>query len=320
MRLSTFVLCALLAVGVTAIAPAARADGFFITLKDTRGNIVGARIAGATFTTTAPTPTSIGTAHVEIDDLRVAVATLNALTTNITVTAMVEFSKPNATGQEQVYSIANFPQTSVSRWSFSFTAGGGTVTNVFEFPYSKVAYSTPPSAAAGPPPAPAPGGLLAVPAVSRGTIVRPPSVQRVDDAYLKSAVLPDESTNQTGSRLTTVSIVLAKPVDMRTGMPGALSLGPIPFAKAAGAATATLQADLAANRILTAATFSFVQHGSSGDTTLLTVDLRNAQVKSDSTQITNGVSTENVSLGYSTLLLTDKVNGVSAAVSTPRSG
>src|SRR2546423_1353615 len=67
-----------LGLGIFTAAGAARADGFFVTLKDGAGVAIGARVQGAQFqATTASAPTlgnqqgqtpRFSTAHVEIDD------------------------------------------------------------------------------------------------------------------------------------------------------------------------------------------------------------------------------------------------------------
>lgn len=326
MRIFSKAVGCLLGIGSLAAAGAARADGFWVTLKDGSGNVLGERVQGAVFDASATTPTTMSgdrsaspkysPARIEIDQLsRLLVPSLDALAQNKKLSAVVEFTAPSGDAGEQVYMVATFSDVLVNDWQLSYTGGATpTAVHTLELGYAKVVYAAPPPPA-GKRPFPLRALPTALPVVKRLSVVKAPAPRHVDDAYLKSASLPDESADHSGrSRLTSYFHEVVSPRDAATGMAsGKIVVKSLSTTKAVGAATPTLQSDLSTHKVLPALEIDFVQHGAT-ETRLFAVQLDNASVTGDAVQVANGASAETTKWSAPKLKVVDDGAGTSAQV------
>jgi hypothetical protein len=200
MRLAPFL-------AVFTFAGAAHADGFFVTLN-------GVRTSGAQFqTTTATAPTLNGakgqtprfsSAHLELDEWgALLLPSLTSLTNGTKGTALVEFTKPDARGVEQVYLTASFSNVVVTRWEASFAPSKST--NVIDFAYERVVYTS------------TSGAKEEVASVKRTSAAAP----GLDDAVMNGIIVGS------APHLVSSSIAITRVFDAMTGNVGPLKASPV---------------------------------------------------------------------------------------------
>ena len=308
-----------------ALAPEARADGFYVTFTNGAASLTP-RLVGAVFDATGQNPVDstsgqatgrlmITPVHIEVDNLQVLVPLLTAATNLQSFGATVEFTTPDAQGHEQVYMINKYTGAQVTGWSTTFDPSATqTMKNAVDFTYATVDSNPPPA------PAPAPGPAASTAPVKKVTVLRavtakPPTLLRlsvptlvaatppphVDDAYFQAPNIPGESsTHPNQTRLTSFSFTILIPRDPQSGLPtGRVTFKPIKISKASGAASSALQSALTNHTNLSTMSVFFNQHRTGAvDLTLASLTLTNTGVSSDSVSVANGTSSENVGLSY----------------------
>lgn len=286
MRFHSLVIASFVAAAYMTFAPSVRADSFFVTFTNGTRTL-GARVQGAVFEGSS-TPVTAGKAtpvRLEIDDWSIVQPTLDAANGALPLTAKVEFTTPNAQGQEVVYLIATYQKAALIRVAGTYDAAAtAKVKEAIDFTYATMQYSAPPLALGV---VSTERRLPSTAPVIRRTARAIASAQRVDDAYFQAASFPGESSDHPGqTRLLGFSFEGRRAVMGVTGQAeGPLVLSPVTITKTPGAATATFQSAAATRKVVDAATITFVQHhGTSPDTTSKTVLLSYAVVKSDTVQ------------------------------------
>ena len=300
-RILSCVLSALAATLVLLAAPAARADGFFITL--TSDTVSTPRLAGAVYDSTSQAPVNVKTGfgtlsitpvHVEVDDWGAATQVLTMFSNNADVTATVEFTKPDGSGTEQVFLTATYNHASISGWTGSYTSGNPSVlTQAFNFLFQRVDYTTPapPSGGASPAPIQRGGPIPAklAPAVLSRALLASRAVFRgpVNDAVLTAPTNPAASAH-----LQSFTLSVTAPRDPATGLLAGRMTTTQAAVKPLDSSTASFS-NAATNRSqLDPVAIDFM----SGATKMFTVSLARAVVASDTTQVSNGVSSESMTL------------------------
>ncbi len=301
-----------------ALAPHARADGFYVTFTSS-GAALTPRMTGAVFDATGRSPidpnsgasTGVSVAmpvHVEVDSSQMLVPMLTLQSNNRAFDATVEFTTPDAQGNEQVYMVAKYTTAKVTATLTKFDpTATPTLKSAVEFAYTAVAYSAPAA------PASTPGVIKKAP-VLRAVGKTAPLILRlatipvaaavppahVDDLYFQATGLAGESAdhpNQT--RVTSFSFTVLTSLDPATGMPQRLSPRAIKIVKGSGAATATLQGLLTSHGNLSSLSVFFNQHrAGAADLTLASLVLTNASVITDTLAVASGSSHESLSLNY----------------------
>ena len=307
MRVHSLLAACFVAGACVLFAPSARADSFFVTF--TNGTTpVGSRVQGATFeattqaTSSGPRPNP---AKLEIDDWSLLQPTLEAFKSGAPLTAKVEFTTPNAQGQEVVYMIATYQTALLLRLAGTYdVAATPKLKEALEFSYDTVKYSRPPFTLTMEREAvrPLPSSSPIIRRIARQTA----NAQRVDDAYFQAPSFPGESADHPGqSRLLSFALEVKQTqvttADRRSEEPRLL---PVTITKAPGAATPVFQSASTTHKLVSPATITFVQHhGTLPDTTSKTVVLTNTLVKSDSVQV-GGSSVETIVLAPQKITLT----------------
>ncbi len=206
---------ALSACALLALAPHARADGFYVTFTNQNGSSLVARLPGAVFDATGQMPVdaasglptgrlNITPVHVEVDNLQVLVPLLGVLTNNRGFGATVEFNDSRRTRRRagvhdrQVHEREHHGLVDQVRPDAT-----STIKNAVDFSYETVTYSAPPA------PAPAPGVAFKKAPVLRAVTKTAPIILRlalpsaaaqalppahVDDAYFQATGIPGESS------------------------------------------------------------------------------------------------------------------------------
>lgn len=288
MRVHSLLAAGLVAGAWILLAPSARADTFFVTVTN-GATTLGARTQGATFeasTTSTPSGPKVNPVAIEIDDWSLFEPTLDVMGKLQPVTVKVEFTTPNAQGQEEVYMIATYQRALFSRISATYeSAGSPRIKQSLFFGYESVQYRPPPLKLS------TEGARRSLPssAPTVRRVVRPVVLaQRIDDAYFQSTSFVGESADHPGqTRLLSFAFDCKVPIDMASGLPaGRLMLVPVTFTKAAGAATPAFKAAMASRKIIDPATISFVQHQRGApDITSFSVLLTSAVVTAESLQV-----------------------------------
>jgi type VI secretion system Hcp family effector len=324
------VFAALCGVQLLALAPSARADGFYVTFASGSGAVTG-RLAGAEFDASqavAPAPNQatgqgpgkahVTPAHIEIDSSQALVPLLGAVTDNKLLNVTVEFTSPDAKGQEQVYMTAKYKNAHLTTWTASFSPQSSpTLKNAIDFAFQTVEYNS--SSAPSPTQSnkkiqsriAAKVAPVAAPIIRRLPARPAPAAEHVDDAYLQLATVPGESTDHPGQiRLSSFSLEVMSPADSATGMPtGKMQLKPVAIVKATGAATPALKSALARNAVLQTGSISFNQHhAGKPDQTIETLSLNNLRVASDSMQVSGSTSNEALTLVFQKAELKDNAS------------
>lgn len=322
MNVRALVVGGFVAGAVVALAPSARADGFFVTFTGANG--LGGRIAGASFQTSTTMATDPGAANsatgsttaapvaLELDEWSNVEALFDMQSRNQILGAKVEFTTPNAAGQEEVYMTATYTNVVIVEVTATFdtTATDSKVKQAVSFVFQNVQY------ASVPPPGSTVARLLpkTVPRLTRATtalhplspttlapktaMATAPAPTKVDDAYFKAAGFPGESSDHPGeSKLVSVTIHTVSPRDSVTGQPsGTHIIKPVVITKAPGTASPKFQNALSQHNVFDA-TITFVQHnGTAPDGTSHTLQLNGASVVGDSMQV-GGTSRESITFG-----------------------
>jgi hypothetical protein len=303
MRVQSLLVASLLACAVVAFAPRARADTFFVTF--TSGSTpIGPRTQGAAFDATSTSPAAKKPVKIDIDDWSLLQPTFDACVKSNPLTAKVEFTKPNAQGQEEVYMITTYDGVVFSKMALAYRADATPkATNQLVFSYATSRIEPPPVALRLE--RPAARELPSSPPV----ILRKPraiaAAQRIDDAYFAAPTIPAESPAPPGQlRLLSFAFEAIQPIDAETLLPaGRLLVSTVTMTKAPGAATSAFQAAVA-SRVPIDAKITFVQHhGTLPDTTSRTVALTKATVTSDGVQVA-GTSIETTTLAPMSVAVT----------------
>jgi type VI protein secretion system component Hcp len=311
----------LAAVVVLFAAPAARADGFFITLSS--NTVSTPRLAGAAFDSTSQPAVNMSTGagtvsvtpvHVEVDDWGPAIQVLTMVTNNATVTATIDFTKPDASGADQVFLTATYKNAQIMAWTGTYTSGNPAVlTQAFNLLSREVAYTTPAPASGGASPA-APslrGGLipakLAPLALSRALLAtRLGPRGPVNDAVLTAPTNPAASAH-----ISSFAFTITAPRDPQSGLATGRLTTTLSVVKPLDSSTAAFS-NAANNRsVLDPVTIDLM----SGATKMFTLTLPRAQVASDTTQVSNGVSSEAMSLSIQKITLQNRTTNATWAFS-----
>jgi type VI secretion system Hcp family effector len=327
-----------------ALAPSARADGFYVSFSG--GTVpLGGRLVGGALDASSSSTTDLATgqtsgAHtrqplkIELDDWDNLEGMINAVATNTTLSAVVEFTAPDANGHEQVYMNATYKDLAFTRLDVTYDAAATPkAKQVLEFTYSQVTYGTPATTAT--PTTPTAGTRLAVPTqlvrtmpTRVPTITRPMTTVsrlkmstavtslRIDDAYMQGTNLTGESTDHPGqTRVLNVEAEILAPRDIATGQAsGKRQYKPILLTKAMGLSTPQLQQHQAANQAISALTLTFVQKTpNQPDKTAHTIALTNALISTNTTLVANGTSAQKLGFNYQKVSVSAGATSVSAA-------
>lgn len=300
--LATAVSSAIAAV-VTFVAPAARADGFYVTLS---GGVTMARTWGAMFDATSQAQTTyagstgvhtITPVHVEVDDWTAVPQIIATANQDKTFTAVVEFTK-TTNGAEQVTLIATYSNCKFRKFSGTFSlftpatattpAAGPGVTQTFEFLFDTVGYTAPAAPTTGI--ATVTKGITlpsaGLPSLSRSLVTKmAPPPQVVTTATLSALTNPGVR----GEPITRLTFGFTRPFDPHTGQAmGQEKADPVESMKNIDGTTPALQAALTAHTQLKPVTFDFF---SQSNVKLYTVTT-NATVSYDQIEVSNGVQGE----------------------------
>jgi type VI secretion system Hcp family effector len=328
MRVFSSLIASLVTGAVLMLAPQARADGFFITFASASKSTP--RIAGSVFSAPTAPPVSAAnqaakavSAHVEIDDWMGSIAPLlDDIDTGQRLTVTVEFTAPNAQGQEQVYMVATFKDAALSGWTGTFTVGGSPqIEQSIDFSYQVASYRTPAAAPASRLVILRPLPTL-VPRITRSTLKVAALPVHVDDAYILIPSFPGEGPEDTKSsdhtersRLTRFSWTTLSPVDSATGMAsGKRQTQPVVITKPMGTATPFFKSAQASGKILSGVKIYFVQHhAGAADSNLIVIEMANAKITGDTIQANGSSQSESVTLTSASVDLSDKVSNVATS-------
>lgn len=311
----------------------ARADGAFLTIKESNGATVGMRVALATFT--AGTQPSASTGHgetgaggaaytpttFEIDSTTNATEYAAVLATGKEVTVVVEFTTGSGQDAEQVTSVATFTHALLGSWGLTYDASGLRV--AYALVAQEVKYTTPPAPASLRSRVVAP---LAVRALATPLpVLRRPPVGRIAAALGPGAPPPVDAAflSFTGpgapprNQIKTASLGIQAPVNLSRSSgagTGKLSMSPLSVTATHGF-TPQLQQAAASGAVLQGATLSFVHAGPGGaQTPVLDVALERVLVKSDQVSLAGGVTTESTTLACEREKLIDDATQAAALV------
>jgi hypothetical protein len=327
MRFSIIAAALPLALAAALVSTSARADGAFITLKDGAGQLIGTRAPVATFTAGtlqsypidprhpadplgaggyySPSTFEIDGATNMPDYLQKVGATFGTVT--------VEFTTPNASGQEVVTSVGTFSGAMLKTAGASFDASG--LRGLYSFDFGGVAYTTAsnadPATAQRAVAVAAPRKLTgSLPVLTRSNSRHPTAVAGapiVDAAYLALTPAPGSPLPavQTGALKTAAfSVELV----VMGGQAGPLTIGAAPTVSIYGrpltitrthATTPTFQQSISTRGSWPTGTLSFVHTNADGTTTpVVHFTLLVASVRTDQAAVSGGVSTETTTIAY----------------------
>lgn len=339
MNVRALVAGAFAAGAVLALAPSARADGFYITFSGGTvplgGRLVGGTLDANSVTTTDVTGQATGAARpilkIELDDWDNVEGMINSIATNTELSALVEFTAPDANGQEQVYMTASFAHLLFTKLEVDYDATATPkAKQALELSYASVTYATPaPPATATTPtpgtrvvrtslvrpmPSKVPTITRQVNMLARTKIAIASSPLRVDDAYLEAPGLTGESADHPGkTRLLTLSAHIDAPRDTSTGqVSGKRQYKPLVLTKATGTSTPQLQQARASNKVFTSMTVSCVQKTTGQpDKTAHTLTLTNAVLTKDDLSVGGGSSSETLNVAFQKLAVASGATSIS---------
>jgi type VI protein secretion system component Hcp len=298
MRIPHIVVAVLTAAALFALAPAARADGFFVTFTARAGGTSTQRLAGAVFDSS--TGNGQNTGHVEIDDWLSGTELFRDTVMNQSLNVVVDFTGADG----KVYLETTFSDAFVTRWTIAFNPGGSPrLSQMIDFSFRGVNDKTVTGS----------GANVARPRVSR--VAGAGGMASIDDAYLQVPSFSGESTKRPQwTQLT--SFTLSVPVStQRKPQPGSVVV-----TKAMGANTPKFQAALANRTDLGGVKFVFVKRAPDGsESTRLTITLSRALVTSDALQAAASGQTESVAFSYQKIELQETTQDLATAGATKAS-
>ena len=299
-----------LALAAALVTASAKADGAFITVKDASGQIVGARAPIAAFASGMPVtlttghqatgaggPLSYSPTTFEIDGATDVAAFFRLETAGLPTTVTVEFTTPNAKGEEVVTSVGTFSRSVMSTAAVAFDASG--LKGLYSFHFQSVSYATP-----SPPSVPVAQRVPGVTAATSRQLTGPMPV-------LKRALMPRIPAAVANAQ------AIPPPVDavyltltpaQGSSLPAttsSITFDPLTITQA-HAATAAFQQSVSNGTFWSKGTISFVHANADGTMTpLVHFALGGVAAKSDQVSLSGGVSTETTSFTYGGLAIYD---------------
>jgi hypothetical protein len=322
MRFSITAAALPLALAAALVSTSAKADGAFLTFKDGAGQTIGTRAPVATFTagTLQPPPLDAvlhpdpalpvgggfySPTTFEIDGVTNMLDYLQRVGVPL-ATVTVEFTTPNASGQEVVTSVGTFSGAMMKTADVIFDPSG--LRGLFSFVFNDVAYTastaglaTSERAVAVTAPRKLTGPL---PVLTRSNVSRRPAVvtgaPTVDAAYL--TLTPAQGSPlpavQTGA-LKTAAFGLGHVMSMTQSGPVAGIVRTPLVVTRTHATTPIFQQSMSTGASWPTGRLSFVHTNADGTTTpVLHFNLQVARVRSDQASVSGGVSTETITLAY----------------------
>ncbi len=255
-------------IALFALAPAARADGFYVTFK--APNVASPRVRGAVFSSASPG----NSAHVEIDDWAGASALFSDAVRASRLTVVVEFTGSN----DQVYLTSTFSNAALSRWNGTFApASTPRLSQAVDFDYERYMNVTSTGAQSG----------AAMPRITRMSASTPASLA-FDDVYMQVPSIDGDRWVQ----LTGFSITI--PVSGGKPQPSSVAV-----TKAMGVDSSAFQAAVNSRRVERTIKLVFRKRAASGtETPVLNVELDNALFNSDVIQSASSGQSEAITITY----------------------
>lgn len=271
------------AIALFALAPAARADGFYVTFK--APTVTSPRVAGAVFSQGSPG----STAHVEIDDWAGASALFSDAVRASRLTVVVEFTGSNG----QVYMTSTFSSAALNQWNATYAPGSTPrLSQAIDFSYQKYMSVTSTGAPSN----------ATMPRITRMFAATSPSLA-FDDVYMQVPAIDGDRWVQLTGFSITIPVLAGRP------QPSSVAIS-----KVMGADTAAFQTAVNDRRVQPAIKLVFRKRAASGaETPVLNVQLDNALFTSDSIQSSSSAQTEAITITYQKVMF-QEVQSLSSTV------